>query len=304
MCGRTACTLSPTNIQRACAYRDEKGNLKNPGWTDAPCGGLYKPSANIPPTAYTPILYQPKSEEDRVLQPMMWGVVPPWFKGTNPKAHGLSTNNARLEGLQDSKLYRGCLTRRCLVVCDGFYEWKRDGAVKQPYLVHASQKDNKIENVLKYSEDPDSEINQGVWSGPQLLEMAGLYSVWKGEDGLPVYNYTVLTTQSNQVFTWLHSRVPCFVLEKNKDKWLDPTTPIKQALDLLEPVHEGDLGWHPVSGEVGNVKHQELDLIRPATPLNENKKVVSKASVNLMTNWLKKRPLEDSSKDTQNKKKM
>ena len=39
--------------------------------------------------------------------------------------------------LKSSKLYSSQLTKRCLVVCDGFYEWKRDGAVKQPYFIYA-----------------------------------------------------------------------------------------------------------------------------------------------------------------------
>ena len=38
---------------------------------------------------------------------------------------------------------------------------------------------------------------QKAWNGPELLKMAGLYSVWRGQDGTPVYNYTILTRESN-----------------------------------------------------------------------------------------------------------
>jgi hypothetical protein len=67
--------------------RDKKtGELKEPAWRDAPCGGQYRPSSNMPPTAYTPVLLRQEEEkEERVLQPMMWGLIPPWHHGPDPK---------------------------------------------------------------------------------------------------------------------------------------------------------------------------------------------------------------------------
>lgn len=74
---------------------------------------------------------------------MMWGLVPPWHSGITASGHRLTTNNARLEGLAESKLYKPALEadRRCIILCDGFYEWNKtkDGQ-KQPYLVFASQR--------------------------------------------------------------------------------------------------------------------------------------------------------------------
>lgn len=90
-----------------------------------------------------------------VLQPMMWGMVPPWFKGSDPKATGLSTNNARLEGIDKAKLYKPCLdqNKRCVVVCDGFYEWKGIDNSKQPYLIYAKQVNGeKIHELRRFHE--------------------------------------------------------------------------------------------------------------------------------------------------------
>ena len=52
---------------------------------------------------------------------MLWGFVPFWFKGPDPKHTGLTTNNARMEGLETTKLYKPALERnqRCVVVVDG-----------------------------------------------------------------------------------------------------------------------------------------------------------------------------------------
>lgn len=228
-------------------------------------------------------------------------MVPPWFQGTDPKKHGMSTNNARIEGIKDSKLYSGNLKNRCVVICDGFYEWKRDKTVKQPYLIYKRQDGKEIEDLLNYSQDPDSDINKGDWSGPELTKMAGIYSVWRGGDGTPIYNYTVLTTESNQVLSWLHHRMPVLLDEGGVAKWLDPTFSPQQALDSLKLPQEGDLAWHTVSVEVGNVKHQDVNLIKKVEPAKE-KKAVTAGSRNLMSSWLK-RSAPDNLKDQPKHKK-
>ena len=55
MCGRTCCTLAPDLVPYACTVVTKGRKL--PQWKEAPCGGHYTPSTNVPPTAYTPILY-------------------------------------------------------------------------------------------------------------------------------------------------------------------------------------------------------------------------------------------------------
>ena len=60
-------------------------------------------------------------EGDYRVQPMLWGFVPAWHRGAEPTKHGYTTNNARIEGVVESKLYRGAVGRgqRCVVICDG-----------------------------------------------------------------------------------------------------------------------------------------------------------------------------------------
>jgi len=267
MCGRTACTLNPENLRRACQYKGKDGKTKKPDWKDAPCGTQYFPSTNIPPTVYTPVLF---GEGDRVLQPMMWGLVPPWHKGSDPKSHGLSTNNARLEGVKESKLYSSSLSRRCVVVADGFYEWKRDGEVKQPYLVYVKQEEGiRIEQCGKMT-DEDLE---GDWNGPKLTYMAGIYSKWEGPDGWPVFSYSILTRESNSVLSWLHHRMPCFLLdEESVNVWLDSSLTPSQALSSLKLPSE-DLSWHTVSSAVGNSRNKNMDLVKEVAPKEKEKKV-------------------------------
>lgn len=143
--------------------------------------------------------------------------------GSDPTKHGLTTNNARIEGLRDSKLYKGAMERkqRCVVICDGtesnhdmvgivstcpfsflgFYEWQtsRDSgtSTKQPYLVYAPQPSGvKIESMSDCSVQTCFDEVRG-WVGPRPLFMAGIYSEWRGPDWTegqdPTYSYSVLT---------------------------------------------------------------------------------------------------------------
>ena len=184
-----------------------------PIWLDAPCGGMYKPSSNMPPTSYTPVLYwQDRNEQGPVIQPMLWGLVPPWHRGENPTSHGVSTNNARLEGVQSSKLYGPCLKRRCVVICDGFYEWRKNPSStakekgnKQPFFVYRKGEEKEGQESLKDKSSKD--LGEGEdFEGQKPLFMAGIYSVGEGAGGSKVYSYSVLTKEADSNLSWLHHR--------------------------------------------------------------------------------------------------
>ena len=56
---------------------------------------------------------------------LRWGLVPPWAR--SPET-GLKMINARVETAAERPAYRGAVDRfRCLVLADGFYEWRRRG---------------------------------------------------------------------------------------------------------------------------------------------------------------------------------
>jgi len=260
-----------------------------PTWKDAPCGNTYRPSSNIPPTAYTPVLFW-QEDGGPVIQPMLWGLVPPWHRGENPTSHGMSTNNARLEGVQSSKLYGPCLNkRRCVIICDGFYEWKRNQTAaakekgnKQPYYIY--REDQKNEDSKTLEESPRA----------RLLFMAGIYSVGEGAGGKQIYSYSVLTREADSSLSWLHHRMPCFLNPSLLHPWLTLSSS-KAALDLLLQPIDANLAWHPVSRDVGNVRNQSMDLNKKVEEGEEklperNKKSTnsSAASKGLMANWLKR----------------
>ena len=123
----------------------------------------YSPSYNIAPTQNSPILIY---NNKRKIEQMRWGLIPSWAKD---KAIGAKMINARGETLLEKPSFKNLvISKRCVVITDGYFEWHNIGTVKTPYYFH----------------DPKKNI----------LPMAGLWDEWKSANGELMKTYTVITT--------------------------------------------------------------------------------------------------------------
>jgi len=129
---------------------------------------------------------------------MKWGLIPHWAKDDKLQ---YSTFNARAEDFTTKPAFRDAWTRgqRCLVVTDGFYEWKKLDAkrkLKQPYAIATADNDAQ-------------------------MVMAGLWAKWKSpSSGEEVLSCTILTCGPNRVMGELHDRMPVILADKDWPKWL------------------------------------------------------------------------------------
>uniref|UniRef100_A0A182JLP6 Abasic site processing protein HMCES n=1 Tax=Anopheles atroparvus TaxID=41427 RepID=A0A182JLP6_ANOAO len=199
--GPNSVTNHPKELECYCKYKkNEESKLKSPRYrNEFNCGKKYQPSYNVAPTDVTPVLVsavhfdEAADSADRLLVPMMWGMVPRWHKGDYRK-HGLTTNNCRLEGLAFSKLYGPPLAtgQRCVILCEGFYEWQTVKPMKvserPAFYVHMPQSEKvKMEDKQTWNADGGQ---------LQLLRIAGLFDVWDDEHGDKLYSYTVITFET------------------------------------------------------------------------------------------------------------
>lgn len=298
MCGRTATSLCAEDICSACTYQDKTSKkYTKPEWRhERNFGKTYTPSTNLAPTDISAVLvsgahYGEEEANTKVVVPMMWGMIPPWHKG-DYKAHGLSTNNCRLEGLTQSKLYGPAFRngQRCVVLADGFYEWQTVGPknkIKTPYYIYLPQ--------LEDTKNGWCEDNG--WTGVRLLKLAGLFNVWTDENGEKIYSYSVITIESNDMFSWLHHRMPViFEDDHDVDVWLNyKTYSNDEALKVLKPCSK--LIWHEVDTMVNNSRNKSEGCNKPVS------KSIKKNT--FMDNWLKgtkKRKMEDSTDENDTKK--
>jgi putative SOS response-associated peptidase YedK len=182
---------------------------------------------NKPPTA--PMLVAIRSENgQRVPKMMRWGLLPHWAKDEKI-SH--STFNARAEEFTTKPAFRDAWKRgqRCLVITDGFYEWKKldaKGKEKQPYAIAMTE---------------------------GQMVMAGRWA----KSGAEIQSCTILTCGPNDVMAELHDRMPVILAESDWAKWLheEPATE-EELLALLKPCPEDVLKIWPVDKAVGNVKNQ------------------------------------------------
>ncbi|KAL4965221.1 SOS response-associated peptidase [Aspergillus stella-maris] len=184
------------------------------------------------------------------LQGMKWGLVPFWTKRQPDYGSLMRTINCRDDSLAED---RGMWTsmkkkKRCVVVCQGYYEWEKRGKDKIPH----------------YTKRKDGD----------LMYFAGLWDCvsYEGSDE-KLYTFTVITTSARPSLSWLHDRMPV-ILEPKSDAWnawLDPkrTSWSKDLQAALNP-YEGDLECYQVPKDVGKVGKNSPDFIVPVDS-KENK---------------------------------
>jgi len=167
---------------------------------------------------------------------MRWGLVPPWVDA--PRASDRLIN-ARSETVSRRPAFRHAFARRrCLVLADGFYEWRREERGKQPYLFERT--------------DGLPLLLAGIWEPPREEEPA---------PRLP--GCAILTVAANPLVRQFHDRMPAILDQQQMTPWLALHTPSEQLLGLLAPLPEGLLSARPVSRRVNSVQHDDASLLVP-----------------------------------------
>ncbi|MDQ2715516.1 MAG: SOS response-associated peptidase [Chloroflexota bacterium] len=168
------------------------------------------------------------------LEWLRWGLIPSWAK---EEAIGSKMINARAETLAEKPSFKRLLrSRRCLVVADGFYEWKSENGSKTPMYF-----------TLK-SKEP--------------FAFAGLWDLWKSPDGRAIRSCTIITTQPNDVVAPVHNRMPAILSAAAREAWLDTTLHDEQALlPFLAPYAADQMTARAVSRLVNDPKREGAELI-------------------------------------------
>jgi len=173
----------------------------------------YTPRYNIAPTdRVSAVVMGPGLP---ILTSFRWGLVPEWSTGPkDPRVGGLI--NARAETLREKPSFKGPLAgRRCLIVADGFYEWKKDGSKRIPY------------NIRLRSERP--------------FGLAGLFDVWRGGEPEAITSCVIITCGPNEVVSDIHDRMPVIIPTELRQAWLDPRLDTFRVLEQMLAPYPGDL---------------------------------------------------------------
>jgi putative SOS response-associated peptidase YedK len=197
------------------------------------------PRYNIAPSQMVACVRHAPENGHRECVLLKWGLIPSWAK--DPSI-GNTMINARAETVAEKPSFRKAFQhQRCLVIADGFYEWKREGRAKQPYYIR--------------------------FKDCRPFAFAGLWESWKDqshEDGSQIDSCTIITTGANELMASIHPRMPVILDPKNYEIWLDPAIKDPVLLTpLLKPHPSDEMEAFPISTRVNNPRVDRPECLEP-----------------------------------------
>ena len=230
MCGRFTLASDPAALQQTFFNFDVPINLS--------------PRYNISPTQDVAVIAN--TSTDTEIHPEMgqvaffhWGLIPSWAK--DPKI-GNRMINARSETLAEKPSFRNAYKRRrCLILADGYYEWKQipGDRRKQPVYIRLQ------------SEKP--------------FALAGLWETWQA-DGMdaPIRSCTIITCPPTALLEKIHHRMPVILPQDAYAAWLSADEGSADSLQpLLVPYADEEMEAYFVSTFVNRPTNDSPECIAP-----------------------------------------
>jgi putative SOS response-associated peptidase YedK len=192
----------------------------------------YKPRYNIAPTQNLTVISNQNPGE---LSFFRWGLIPFWAKDISI---GNKMINAKAETIAEKPSFKNSLKhKRCLVLSDGFYEWKTiSPKEKIPYRI--TFRDNS------------------------LFAMAGIWDSWKNEEGNMINSFAIITTTPNKLMENIHPRMPVILDRKDEKSWLNSDDTV-QLQSLLKPYPVEEMTAFPVSKLVNSPANDSPEVMNP-----------------------------------------
>jgi putative SOS response-associated peptidase YedK len=175
---------------------------------------------NAHPTQKLPII---KSYTNgKALENCDWGLVPSW---ATDKKDFRPLINARLETLMEKVSFKNLIqTSRCLVVADGYYEWKRENKEKTPY--YFTRSDNS------------------------LIFFAAIHQN---------NQFCIITREATDKVKEIHHREPLILNEEQISNYLNIK---KEGTDILKSIKPPELKFRIVGKDVNKPINNDPSLIK------------------------------------------
>ena len=178
-----------------------------------------------------------KHQRQNWLDKFHWGLVPSWAKDLTI---GNRMINARAETVAEKPSFKNAFKkRRCLIIADGFYEWKGPKGQKQPLFITLPDK--------------------------KPFAFAGLWETWGKKDQHSLYrSCTIITTEAGEAMRDIHHRMPVILKLEAYEFWLNPENQdVAELKNVLEKALLTDLVSYPVSKQVNSTRNNDASCIDP-----------------------------------------
>ena len=179
-------------------------------------------------SAFTfPCLPVISSEDTQHIVLMQWGLIPFWVKDYEASLTiRQQTLNARAESIFERPAYRYSIaTKHCLVLVDGFYEWRHENRKTYPYYIRLT------------NHEP--------------FGLAGIWNSWHNPvTGEHLKTYSVITTKANALLEKIHNtkkRMPVILPREQEKHWLQTDLDRQTIQSMLQPYAAHEMEAYPVS---------------------------------------------------------
>jgi putative SOS response-associated peptidase YedK len=201
----------------------------------------YTPNYNASPGQNIPAVYVEDGEV--ALDVFRWGLIPHWAKDAKI---GMKMVNARVETVAEKPAFRKALQySRCLIIADGFFEWKKEGSAKIPHYIRLTDRD--------------------------YFTFAGLYEKWKDPEGGTVKSATIITVQPNSLMAKIHDRMPAILRKRDEKTWISQEDIDNETLlSALRPHEASEMKAVEVSTFVNSPENNSPKCIDPVKTLKTN----------------------------------
>ncbi len=209
--------------------------------------GDYTPYIHVSGFTHPNLPFITNTEPERIGL-FSWGLVPRWTKdGAKADEIRSMTLNARRETIYEKPSFRDAIVkRRGLLPVNGFIEWRHDGSVKQPHLVHMRASD--------------------------VFTLGCVWEEWTDStSGEHRRTFSIVTTDANLLMSYVHNakqRMPVIIPPSERAAWLHADDRA-EVEPLMRPLEDGLLEAYPVTREVSRIKvnTNEPQLLEPVGPV-------------------------------------
>lgn len=193
---------------------------------------IYKARYNCAPTQSLAVITSDLPDELRL---MRWGLIPSWAKDLSI---GAKLINARAETVSEKPSFRTALkSRRCLVPATGFFEWKREGKSKIPFLIRMKEQNGFC--------------------------FAGLWDRWNSPEGGFIESFTIITTTPNELVSGIHDRMPVILPQESEKRWLGTESSMHDLTSLLQPFPSELMEARVISSRVNSTSNDDPTVLVP-----------------------------------------
>lgn len=175
----------------------------------------------------TPSLPIISNNDAEHIQLFQWGLIPFWVEDeTKAEKIRFNTFNARDDTIYEKPSYKFSIKKkRCLVLVDGFYEWRLVKGKKYPYYIKMKNND--------------------------AFALAGIWDTWKNKNSDEIKNtFSVITTRANPLLEKIHNvkkRMPVILNKEHGKRWLDYNLDKDEINSLMNPIDDKNMEGYTIS---------------------------------------------------------